>query len=504
MATFSELCIGKRLCAAISEMGWTEPTPIQLESVPEGMAGKDLFGQAQTGTGKTGAYAMITLGRTRAGSQTPTTVVMTPTRELADQVSKEMRAISSHTKHRIVAVYGGASISEQVQRLEEGCDVVVGTPGRILDLHGRGVLVFDAVKELVIDEADRMLDMGFMEDMETIISLTPTTRQTLLYSATLSKEVRDIAKRSMREPVEVSVSHDDVVSDLVRQYYVEVKRNGKMDVLRDIMANGDPKVVIFCSTKKMVDDLYSGFSAEGMKVGALHGDMPQFRREKTINAFRKDRMNVLIATDVAARGLDIDNVECVVNYDAPLDPETYTHRIGRAGRAGRTGVSVTFITPMEDRRIPTYEEYMGRSVERVTRKQIQNLTISNPELKAITKERMKDDRNGKTSKPKIKAVISKEKPIPLSDVTVLSLDVGKASEVDRAMLTSHIISCSGINEDDIGRIGMGSNSSFVEISTKKASDVIKALNSSKLKGKRIRADYAPEKKRCKDKLKDKP
>ncbi|MBQ8179092.1 MAG: DEAD/DEAH box helicase [Candidatus Methanomethylophilaceae archaeon] len=502
MATFSELCIGKRLCAAISDMGWTEPTPIQVRSVPEGMAGRDLFGQAQTGTGKTGAYAMIALGRTRAGSRTPTTVVMTPTRELADQVSKEMRALSSHTKHRVVAVYGGASISDQVQRLEEGCDVVVGTPGRILDLHGRGVLVFDAVRELVIDEADRMLDMGFMEDMETIISLTPESRQTLLYSATLSEEVRGIAGRSMRDPVEVSVSRDDVVSDLVRQYYVEVKRNGKMDVLRDIMANGDPKIVIFCSTKKMVDDLYEGFSAEGMRVGALHGDLPQFRRDKTIRAFRDDRMNVLIATDVAARGLDIDNIECVVNYDAPLDPETYTHRIGRAGRAGRTGVAVTFVTPMEDRRIPSYEAYMGREVERVTRRQVQNLEISNPELKAITKERRRERRRIESSKPKVRAVIPKEKPAPPTDVTVLSLDIGKSSEIDRTTLSSYVMSCSGIGEGDIGRIGMGSDSSFVEVSSDRAADVIRAINSTKLRGRRVRADYAPEKRKCRDKLKD--
>ncbi len=499
MTTFSELGIGKRLCAAISEMGWTEPTPIQVQSVPEGMLGKDMFGQAQTGTGKTGAYSMITLARTRPGSDIPTTLVLAPTRELADQVSKEMRALSKESRHRIVAVYGGASIPEQIRRLESGCDVVVGTPGRILDLHSRGILKFDAVKELVLDEADRMLDMGFQEDMETIISLTPPGRQTLMFSATLSKEVRAIAERSMKDPVQVSVSQDELVSDLVSQYYVEVKRNGKMDVLRDIMQNGDPKMVVFCSTKKMVDDLYSGMSEEGLKVGSIHGDMPQMRREKTIRGFKNDRMNILIATDVAARGLDIDNVECVVNYDAPLDPETYTHRIGRAGRAGRTGVAITFITPKEDRRIPSYEAYMDREVKRVTRKQIANMQISNPELKALHAGEDRSERPQR--RPKVKAVIKKDRPISgPEDITVLSIDIGKSSGTSRAEIVTYIKSCADIGIDMIGRIGMGANSSFVEVDTTVAADVLKAINSAKLNGKKVKASYAPEKTRCKEKL----
>ena len=491
MTTFSELGIGKRLCASIAEMGWTEPTPIQIQAVPEGMSGKDMFGQAQTGTGKTGAYSMIALGRTRPGSDIPTTLVLTPTRELAEQVSKEMKQLSANTRHRIVAVYGGASIPDQIRKLEMGCDVVVGTPGRILDLNRRGNLRFDAVKELIIDEADRMLDMGFMEDMETIISLAPENRQTLMFSATLSDEVRSIAEKSMKDPIEVSVSHDELVSDLVRQYYVEVKRNGKMDILRDIMANGDPK---------MVDDLYSGLSEEGLKVGALHGDMPQLRRDRTIRGFKNDRMNMLIATDVAARGLDIDNIEVVVNYDAPLDPETYTHRIGRAGRAGRTGVSITFITPKEDRRIGVYEEYMDRKVERVTRKQIQGMQISNPELKALHADERRDE---KPRKKKVKATITKEASKGLEDATVLSLDIGKTSGTTRTDLVSHITRCAGITEDRIGRIGMGSSSSFVEIDTSIAGEVLKAVNGSRINGKKIRASFAPEKRKCKDKLADK-
>lgn len=497
MATFSELGVGKRLCEAVVGMGWTDPTPIQEQTVPVGMSGSDILGQAQTGTGKTGAYSLIALGRTRPGSDRPTTIVMAPTRELADQVSKEMRNISRVTHHTVVAVYGGTGYEEQISRLRRGCDVVVGTPGRILDLQRRGHLDLSGVKELVIDEADRMLDMGFIEDMELLISLVPEGRQTLMFSATLSDEVRGIASRSMRDPTEVSVSQDELVSDLVTQYYVECKRNGKMDVLRDIMSNGDPKMVVFCSTKKMVDDLYEGLSQEGMKVGALHGDMPQFRRDRTIRGFKMDRMSILIATDVAARGLDIDNIECVVNYDAPLDPETYTHRIGRAGRAGRTGVSFTFITPKEDRRIPSYEEYMGREIQRVSRKQISRLTVSNPELKAL--HHVEEQR---PKREKVRAVIRKgNAERSFFDVCVVSLDIGKSAGVSRSEIVSFVTSRARIGEDRIGRIGMGTSSSYVEMDSAVAGSVVKAVNGAKMNGKVIHAQFAPEKTKCKDKLK---
>ena len=497
MTTFNELGIGKRLCESIEELGWTEPTPIQEASVPRGMEGLDLFGQAQTGTGKTGAYAMIALARTRPGSDIPTTVVMTPTRELADQVSREMRNLSKATRHVVVAVYGGASYSEQYRRLQAGCDVVVGTPGRILDLYERGVLKFNAVKVLVIDEADRMLDMGFVDDMERIISLTPESRQTLMYSATLSEEVRGIAERSMKDPAEVSVSRDELVNDLVSQYYVEVKRNGKMDVLWDIIRNGDPKTVVFCSTKKMVEDLFDGLSRGDARVGMLHGDMPQNKREKTIRHFKHDRTSILVATDVAARGLDIDNIEVVVNYDAPLDPETYTHRIGRAGRAGRTGVAITFVTPREDRRIPSYEEYMDRTIERVSRKDIQRMQISNPELKTLH-----DGKEWGDDKPKkkVKAVIKKERTSKLEDAAVISLNIGKTAGTSRSEIVSYVTGSAGIPAESVGRIGMGSSSCFVEVELQYADRVIKAVNSVRLNGKKIKAVYAPAKTKCRDKL----
>ncbi len=504
MSLFNELGINKKLCKAIAEMGWNEPTPIQLQSIPEGMAGKDMFGQAQTGTGKTGAYSIIAIGRTKSGSKTPTTLIMVPTRELAEQVSNEIRNLTKYSRHEVVSVYGGAPYSEQVRGLKNGCDVVVGTPGRIIDLCEKGYLRFDTVRELVLDEADRMLDMGFIDDMDKIISMVPENRQTLMFSATMSDEVRDVAERSMKDPVEVSVSHDSLVPELVKQYYVEVKRNGKMDVLRDIMANGNPKMVIFCSTKKMVDDLYEGMSKEGISIGAIHGDMPQNRRERTIRGFKNNRMNILVATDVAARGLDIDNIECVVNYDAPIDPEAYTHRIGRTGRAGRTGVAFTFVTPREDRRIPSYEEYMDRKIERVSRKQISRLEISNPELKAM---HVDDKSSEETSrKPKrvtdvAKHAVSKgnQRAPRDAELTVIALDIPKDVGANRVDIVGYVMRSSGISEDKIGRIGIGNVSTFVEIDASVAPATMKALNGTTFRGRKVKASIAPTKVKYKQK-----
>jgi len=499
MPGFDELNLNKKLRKAVDDMGWKEPTPIQSRSVPEGLLGKDLFGEAQTGTGKTGAYSMIVLGRTKSGLDKPSTIVLTPTRELADQVSKEMKNLAKYTGHSITAIYGGASYGKQIDSLESGCDVVVGTPGRILDLQSKEILDLSCIKELVLDEADRMLDMGFIEDIEKIISLTPKDRQTLMFSATLSEEIYAIAGKSMKNPIEISVSHDVPVTDLVKQYYIETPRSKKIDILREIMAKGDPKMLIFCSTKIMVDDLYDGFSKEGMKIGAIHGDMPQLRREKTIRGFKNNRMRVLVATDVAARGLDIDDIECVVNYDAPVDPETYTHRIGRAGRAGRTGVSITFVTPSEDRRIPAYQEFMGRSVERITRKQLPKIKIDNPELKALHPVEDIREQPAVSHKKKIDATISKNVMIK-ADMVVISLSIGKNENINRTELVQFVTGVSGIKEDQVGRIGISTKTSFVEVEASKADDVIKAINSSRLDGKRIKASYAPQKERCKDKL----
>ena len=353
-----------KLLKGISDMGWTEPTPIQTETVPAGLAGKDILARAQTGTGKTGSYALIVLSRIRSGSDKPTSLVLTPTRELAVQVREEIYKLSRYTGHRCIPVYGGASISEQARGLRAGVDIVVGTPGRLKDMISRGHLDLSEIKEVVLDEADRMLDMGFADELDFIMDAVPAERHTLLFSATMADGIRHIALRRMVSPVEISVSGDEPVLDLVTQYWVPLQRGVKMERLETILENGCPKTVVFCQTKKMVDMLADRLSGR-FRVGTLHGDINQNQREKTVRGFRNDRFQVLIATDVAARGLDINSIDLVVNYDIPADPESYVHRIGRTGRAGKEGTAVSFVTKPEEYLIRRYEREAGKRIMKV-------------------------------------------------------------------------------------------------------------------------------------------
>ncbi len=369
MADFRSLGLNDKLLNSIAEMGWTEPTPIQIETVPAGLSGQDILAQAQTGTGKTGSYALIVLSRTRSGSRKPTTLVLAPTRELAVQVREEIYKLSKYTGHRCIPVYGGASIGEQARGLREGADIVVGTPGRLKDMITRGHLDLSEIKEVVLDEADRMLDMGFADELDFIMDSVPAERHTLLFSATMADSIRHIALKRMRSPVEISVSKDEPVSDLVTQYWVPLPRGVKMERLETILANGCPKAVVFCQTKKMVDLLADRLS-DRFKVGTLHGDIPQTQRERTVRGFRGDRFQVLIATDVAARGLDINSIDLVVNFDIPADPESYVHRIGRTGRAGKEGTAISFVTKPEEYLIRRYERETGKRIMKMTAEDI--------------------------------------------------------------------------------------------------------------------------------------
>ncbi len=364
MSTFKELGLEDSLASAVEEMGWTEPTPVQVVAIPAGLEGRDIFAQAQTGTGKTGTYALTVMSRIPSGGQKPSAIVLVPTRELANQVEREVYKLSRYTHHKSIAIYGGASINDQMWKLRKGTDIVVGTPGRVKDMINRGCLDLDSITELVLDEADRMLDMGFADELDYILEEMPAEKQTLLFSATMAPEIKEIAFGRMKDPLELLVSKDEPVSDLTTQYYVQVARAGKIGRTEFVLRNGNPKTIIFCQTKRMVDELKEGLSAE-FKVDAIHGDMPQARREKVIRSFRNNRFQALVATDVAARGLDVKDIDVVINYDVPPDPETYVHRIGRTGRAGKEGVAIAFITKNEDRRVRMYERETGKPIHKI-------------------------------------------------------------------------------------------------------------------------------------------
>ncbi|MDR1690718.1 MAG: DEAD/DEAH box helicase, partial [Candidatus Methanoplasma sp.] len=317
ISKFTDLGISEDIAKAMDDMGWDEPTPIQMEAVPLGLEGADMFAQAQTGTGKTGAFGSIILQRTDSEQKLPSSIILVPTRELANQVADQLTLIARYTGHESVPIYGGASIEGQIKRLEKGADIIAGTPGRVKDMINRGVLNLSKIEIVVLDEADRMLDMGFIEDIEYILSAMPRSRQTLLFSATMPEDIKRLAGDYMRKPKEISVSKDEMVLDLTKQYFISVGRRNKSWALTRILDIDKPKAIIFCQTKKMVDILDERLSELDYRVKAIHGDMPQSKREKVLKDFRDDKIEILIATDVAARGLDIDDISYVINYDMP-------------------------------------------------------------------------------------------------------------------------------------------------------------------------------------------
>jgi ATP-dependent RNA helicase DeaD len=363
LTTFIDLQISKDIIRAMNDMGWEEPTPVQIEAIPVGLKGGDMFAQAQTGTGKTGAFGTIMLEQIKPGMRAPSALVIVPTRELANQVSGELIKLAKFTGHTCVPIYGGVGIGPQAEKLRRGTDIVVATPGRARDLIDRRDMDLTKVSVVVLDEADRMLDMGFARDLNYILSKVPRKRQSLLFSATMSPDIRDLAMRQMVNPKELLVSKDEPVLDLTKQHYLVIDKDTKRDALYTILDQDKPKVIVFCHTKHRCNHLMKKLLAHGYLAGAIHGNVAQTKREKVLNGFKDGSIKVLVATDVAARGLDIDAVDCVINFDVPMDPDTYVHRIGRTGRAGMLGTAISFFTPEERGVIKQIESRTGKPID---------------------------------------------------------------------------------------------------------------------------------------------
>ena len=363
MTTFTDLQISTKIISAMNGIGWIEPTPVQIAAIPVGLKGGDMFAQAQTGTGKTGTYGTIILERIKPGLRTVSALVLVPTRELANQVSEELSKLAKFTGHKCIPIYGGVGIAPQIDKLKKGTDIVVATPGRAKDLMNRNDLDLSKISVVVLDEADRMLDMGFAKDLNFILSKVPQKRQSLLFSATMSPDIKHLAMRQMIEPQEILVSKDEPVLDLTKQYYIIASKETKRDVLCSILDKDSPKAIVFCHTKRRVDQLTKKVLAYGYLAGAIHGDVAQNKRERVIKSFKDGSINVLVATDVAARGLDIEAVDCVINYDAPNDPDTYVHRIGRTGRAGLEGTAISIFLAEERGLIKDIEFRTGKAID---------------------------------------------------------------------------------------------------------------------------------------------
>ena len=333
---FEELNIDERIMRAVEDMGFEEASPIQAQAIPQLLEGRDVIGQAQTGTGKTAAYSIPVLSMIKPELKKPQAVVLCPTRELAVQVADEIRKLAKYMSDiKVLPVYGGQEIVRQIKSLKNGVQIIVGTPGRVMDHMRRKTVKFDDVKMVVLDEADEMLDMGFREDMETILSDTPEERQTVMFSATMPKPILDIAAKFLNNPQVVKVVRKELTVKNIDQYYYEVRQKNKTELLCRLVDIYNPKLsIVFCNTKKQVDELISELKGRGYFADGIHGDMKQQQRDRVMADFRSGKTEILIATDVAARGIDVDDVDIVFNYDLPQDEEYYVHRIGRTGRAG--------------------------------------------------------------------------------------------------------------------------------------------------------------------------
>ncbi|MBA3533084.1 MAG: DEAD/DEAH box helicase [Ardenticatenales bacterium] len=363
--TFEQLGLNPQLLQAVDEVGYEVPTPIQSRTIPALLAGRDLIGQAQTGTGKTAAFALPILQRLDLQRKQIQALVLTPTRELALQVADAIHTYSKHLgRVQVLPVYGGQPIQKQMARLNAGIHIVVGTPGRIMDHLRRGTLNFEALQFVVLDEADEMLRMGFIEDVEWILSQAPAGQQIALFSATIPKEIRRIADRYLKNPVAIEIERRTLTVPTIEQRYINVSEQQKLDALTRLLETEVTEaVLIFVHTKIRAAEVAEKLQARGYAAEAMHGDMSQAQRESVIRRLRSGQVELIVATDVAARGLDIEHIGLVVNYDIPNDTESYVHRIGRTGRAGREGKAILFLTPRQQRMMRDIERYTGQRIE---------------------------------------------------------------------------------------------------------------------------------------------
>ena len=431
---FGSLHINRRIYQALIDMGFEEPTPIQSKAIPLIMEGKDIVGQAQTGTGKTAAFGIPIINNLTVKKIHVQSLVITPTRELAIQVAEEISKIGRFLRVKTLPIYGGQSIDRQIRALQRGVQVVIGTPGRLLDHLHRGTLKLEQVKIVVLDEADEMLDMGFIDDITAILESTPNNRQTLMFSATMPDEIKKLSIKYMHNPDFIHVNRQNLTVPQIDQIYYETTELAKMDVLCRLLDSLDIKQsIIFCRTKRGVDQLVSGLTARGFSAEGLHGDMSQYHRNIVMRKFKKFGLELLVATDVAARGLDIENVSHVINFDIPQDPEFYVHRIGRTGRAGRTGIAITIITPKDYRQLRTIENLTRTRIKRGMLPTLEDLAEREREG-IVSRIRQIIDNGGLSFYRSIAESMSEEySPVDIAAASLklsLDLELGEKSEED--------------------------------------------------------------------------
>ena len=427
---FSDLNLHPQLMQAIAEQGYTSPTPIQTQMIPVMMTGRDVIGQAQTGTGKTAAFSLPILNNITPGLGHVQCLVLAPTRELAMQVSKAMYTYGQHRGVRVLAVYGGQPYGRQISRLRKGVDVVVGTPGRLIDLAERNALDLSQVDTVVLDEADEMLSMGFVEDIETILNETPDDRQTALFSATLPPEIKRLSQKYLRDPESIIIKRKQLTVAAIEQRYYIVNEEDKLAALTRLFEMEEmTSALIFAKTRLGTGELANELSNRGFQAEVLNGDLSQDAREQVLNRFRKNQIKVLVATDVAARGLDIDDISHVFNFDLPIDPEIYVHRVGRTGRAGRDGIAISIITPRDQYRMRKIEKYTKQTITKTELPTIQEIQAHREE-QLLTKVGVWLQRGRCSREREMVQALVEEGYDPI-EIAAVSLKLARAEEKQR-------------------------------------------------------------------------
>jgi ATP-dependent RNA helicase DeaD len=477
VAKFSELGLSKPLLDALSHLGYERPTPIQEQTIPALLEGRDVIGQAQTGTGKTAAFGLPMLQYIDPDQPEVQAIVLTPTRELCIQVTQAIRAYGQNRGIDVVAVFGGAPIRDQASRLNRGAQVVVGTVGRVLDMISRHHLMLDQARFVVLDEADEMLDLGFLEDVETILSRCPSGRQTALFSATIPREIHGLAEKFMYDPVNVKVKAATLTIDTVEHFYVEATDRDKPEALVKVLKAERPEqAIVFVRTKIGVDRLARKLGDAGVRVKALHGDMSQGTRDGVMIAFKGGRERLLVATDVAARGLDITGVSHVVNYDIPNSPDIYVHRIGRTGRAGDTGRAITIITPKQRRELDAIERHANTEIAEWS---------PNGDRPRRPKPETKDAER-ETRRPR------HTKPHPRDGVPYAKLFVGagRAQGIEPADVVAAVVDNSHLENDDVRNVRVLERFSFVDVPEARAQEVAGKVSGNRVRDTELRAEVA--------------
>lgn len=523
---FDELDLNPQILRGIADMGFEEATPIQSQAIPVVLSGVDVIGQAQTGTGKTAAFGISILQKVDPSLRKTQVLILSPTRELAIQVADEIRKLAKYMHGvKVLPVYGGQDISRQIKALKGGVQIIIGTPGRLLDHFRRKTIRPDFVHTIVLDEADEMLNMGFREDIETVLEYIPGEHQTVLFSATMPKPILDITRKYQHDAVNIKVVKKELTVANIDQYYYDVKRKDKVDVLTRLLDYYNPKLsLVFCNTKKMVDELATELSGRGYSAEGLHGDMKQSQRDRVMNNFRKGKTDILIATDVAARGIDVDDVEAVFNYDLPQDDEYYVHRIGRTGRAGRCGKAFSFVKGKE--------VYKLKDIQRYCKTKILAQPIpSTDDVAQIKAENIMEQIGTIIEEENLSDMIELiEKQVNEADYTAMDIaaaflyqamgagesssekeeydfantgaeegmvrlfiNIGKKDKIKPGDILGAIAGESGMPGRLVGAIDMFDKYTFVEVPREYGKEVLNAMKHAKIKGKAVNMEPANQK-----------